>query len=154
MDAPVTITVKSPVQATDTHVQISLSSTVLQLKQRLQQDHQAKPEPTTQRIIYSGRLLRDEEVLSDVFLPVRALGDSLLFVASPHDRGLFTPTRCSISPILISMVYIQSSRDLPLICHLVIRPPATAVRYFRYCSVADHFFPFFEMNRAISEDFT
>eukprot|EP01122_Echinamoeba_exundans_P014894 TRINITY_DN685_c0_g2_i2.p1 TRINITY_DN685_c0_g2~~TRINITY_DN685_c0_g2_i2.p1 ORF type:complete len:344 (-),score=83.62 TRINITY_DN685_c0_g2_i2:57-1088(-) len=88
MDAPVTITVKSPVQSTDTQVQMPLSSTVLQLKQRLQQDHPAKPEPTSQRLIYSGRLLRDEEVLSDVFLP--------------------------------------SSRDLPIICHLVIRPPAAA----------------------------
>lgn len=73
------ITVKSPVQATDVQVQTSLSNTVLQLKERLQSDHPARPEPASQRLIYGGRLLRDEEILSDVFPQVSVARRFFLF---------------------------------------------------------------------------
>lgn len=66
-----TIIVKSPVQATDLQVELPRSSSVLDLKQQLRRDHPSAPEPASQRLIYGGRLLRDEEMLADAFRQVR-----------------------------------------------------------------------------------
>jgi len=51
----------------DQEVYFSCNSYVLEMKQKIKQVHTAKPDVTKQKIIYHGKILKDSEVLKDVF---------------------------------------------------------------------------------------
>jgi hypothetical protein len=67
MTTKVTLVIKNPSQPQDFRLELPLAATVLALKSAIEEDYISKPRVDLQRLIFSGRLLRDEEVLSDVF---------------------------------------------------------------------------------------
>jgi hypothetical protein len=66
----ISIIIKNPSQPHDFRVDLPLRSSVLELKQSIEQNYPSKPRVDLQRLIFSGRLLRDEEPLSEVFRQV------------------------------------------------------------------------------------
>jgi len=68
------ITIKNPLSRNpDYRTTMPSTSTVLDLKQRLSQEYYDKPSVDAQRLIFKGQLLRDNQILGDVFGPVRFL---------------------------------------------------------------------------------
>lgn len=55
--------------AEDFVLSVSLQSSVLELKTRLSQEHPQKPEVTRQRLLFSGKLLQDSQILNQLFNP-------------------------------------------------------------------------------------
>eukprot|EP00514_Thraustochytrium_sp_LLF1b_P006556 CAMPEP_0184532960 /NCGR_PEP_ID=MMETSP0198_2-20121128/14469_1 /TAXON_ID=1112570 /ORGANISM="Thraustochytrium sp., Strain LLF1b" /LENGTH=565 /DNA_ID=CAMNT_0026925639 /DNA_START=305 /DNA_END=2002 /DNA_ORIENTATION=+ len=75
---------------TDITMDLSPGATVLDLKKVLEREYSTKPDPASQRIIYFGKLLRDEALLCDVFAKA-----NLEEVQKVH---LLAPAASSISP--------------------------------------------------------
>lgn len=48
----------------DITVDIELSQTISDLKKKLSEEYPSKPSPSLQKIIFAGRILKDEEKLS------------------------------------------------------------------------------------------
>lgn len=67
VDLPVTLVIKAPSQRQDDQVvDCVLSWTVRKLKEHLETVYPSKPKSNEQRLIYSGKLLQDENTLKDV----------------------------------------------------------------------------------------
>jgi len=66
------ILIKSPSLIEDFAIKMRLSDSVATLKQQISQELPLHPSIEDQRLVYSGKLLRNEELLTDVFRKVRA----------------------------------------------------------------------------------
>jgi len=66
MATKVKIIVKSPNYAEDFCIETLLSNVVLDLKKQIAAEHPKKPEIERQRLIFGGKLLKDEDRLADV----------------------------------------------------------------------------------------
>jgi hypothetical protein len=60
------IVIKNPTHSTDFRLDIPISSTVLDLKEKLSQSYVNNPPPSTQKLIFAGRLLQDYHLLSEI----------------------------------------------------------------------------------------
>lgn len=69
MSNTVEILVKNPSGEGDSLVVIPLASSILDLKHRISQQHPKRPDVASQRLIFSGRILRDDDVLQNIFNP-------------------------------------------------------------------------------------
>jgi hypothetical protein len=70
LEKGVLINVRSPSLNETLAVTITLKSTVLSLKESIKPIHPHHPAAENQRIIYSGKLLQDSELLSDIIKSV------------------------------------------------------------------------------------
>lgn len=61
-----TINIRSPSLPDILAVKASLSDTVLKVKQSLRSVHPYTPDTSSQRLIYAGKLLKDQDVLDNV----------------------------------------------------------------------------------------
>ena len=70
----VSLIIKSPsiAESDSLRLQVPLNGTVRQIKEALQQQHPEHPAPSTQRLIFAGRLLQDSSNTADVLRQVRA----------------------------------------------------------------------------------
>lgn len=73
LEKEVAINVRSPSLNETLNVTIKLKSTVLSLKECIKPIHPHQPAAENQRIIYSGKLLQDSELLSDIIKSVSSL---------------------------------------------------------------------------------
>jgi hypothetical protein len=65
----VEILVKNPSGEGDSVICVPLTSSILDLKHRIAAQHPKRPDVGAQRIIFSGRILRDDDVLQNIFNP-------------------------------------------------------------------------------------
>ncbi len=75
----VQLLIKSPSYNEDFRLQLTLSATVKELKERIAQDHPSRPPVERQRLIFAGRLLQDTDVLKDILRLVRIYLPIILF---------------------------------------------------------------------------
>jgi hypothetical protein len=66
----VKIIIKSPNFSEDVCIETLLSNVVLDLKKQIATEHPRKPEIERQRLIFGGKLLKDEDCLADVLQQV------------------------------------------------------------------------------------
>lgn len=66
----VKIIIKSPNFSEDVCVETLLSNIILDLKKQIATEHPKKPEIERQRLIFGGKLLKDEDRLADVLQQV------------------------------------------------------------------------------------
>lgn len=78
MDDNVTIILLNPGNP-DFQLSLPLSSSVGTLKTRISQEHPLKPEPSRQRLLFSGRLLPDNDILRGLFNPQLVFSLSAFF---------------------------------------------------------------------------
>jgi len=66
------LVIKDPSSYTDQDLRLSapLSGTVLDVKQLITHAHSARPPPSEQRLIFSGRLLKDDTPIAEVLQQV------------------------------------------------------------------------------------
>lgn len=65
----VEILVKNPSGEGDSVLLVPLTSSILDLKHKIAEQHPKKPDVSSQRLIFSGRILRDDDVLQYIFNP-------------------------------------------------------------------------------------
>ena len=85
----ISIQVRSPSLDETLNVQAKLSATVLSLKEAIFSIHPTHPIAENQRIIYSGKLLQDNEILSTVLKNVTLICVALFFSCT-HALFLFS----------------------------------------------------------------
>jgi hypothetical protein len=66
MAETVHIVIKNPSQSGDFRIEMPINNSVLQLKQKLEQSYDSRPPPANQKLIFAGRLLQDDALLSDI----------------------------------------------------------------------------------------
>jgi hypothetical protein len=65
------VQIRSPSLNQTLDVNLDLNSTIWNLKQEIQQKHPQHPLPSNQRIIFSGKLLEDDDSLEPILKKVR-----------------------------------------------------------------------------------
>lgn len=88
MAESVRIVIKNPTQSTDHRLEAPLNSTVGDLKQKLSQQYVNNPAPSSQKLIFAGRLLQDEAILSDILRQVRNIYNPHNEYSKNVDRGI------------------------------------------------------------------
>jgi len=77
------LVIKNPAATSVVHtIVVDALSSIAQLKSRLAVEYPGSPAPTTQKLIFSGRLLQDTDIIADILSQVRAR--SLSCAATPR----------------------------------------------------------------------
>ena len=73
MVVAIMLVIKDPSTYTDRDLKVtaSLSGTVLDVKRLISEAHSAQPLPSEQRLIFAGRLLKDDTPMAEVLQQVR-----------------------------------------------------------------------------------
>ncbi|KAL7335930.1 hypothetical protein PS15p_201336 [Mucor circinelloides] len=66
IDKEITVHIRSPSLNETLEVKTTLNATILTLKKSIEPVHPHHPKPTNQRIIYSGKLLKDADILTEI----------------------------------------------------------------------------------------
>jgi len=66
IDKEIAVHIRSPSLNETLEVKTTLNATILTLKKSIEPVHPHHPKPTNQRIIYSGKLLKDADILTEI----------------------------------------------------------------------------------------